>query len=1128
LNSTTTGKTYTGGAFYFYDAGGSGSPLAITDSNKGRSSSDGTIAFDAGAGRTWDLTLNYFDFPRSSGDFNHFGQLSLTQSSDGSTWNVVSVSWFTDTNGFRAVSDRVSGASTTGKWPTPGNVVPAYWLVASTSYDAPSDRKVAINSRWVRFTYKNSVKDENHAEGGEGWDITLKAVGSGTTTTRPPATTTSVAATPGCTWKIQFPENLDEPKSVFETGGSYVYVSAFITLLPPVYTCSRTLQFSCSSTNTNEVRVSKVFEIEERTPGPKSIASAGSPKKYNISLFGVKDYVNGDGENNVTINCSTNFHSFSTFSVKSVDVFLPNFDFAKRDGETLTLLYAGNKFTIVAPEALTGPTFLPHTEQHVYLGSYRLPNSSISIDEDGRRLIFDVPTQGLCTKLECDISIRVENQRPGRRKERLLRRELGDGEEDATYEEGDDDHSDRSGSSINETDSQEEDSQTNPSDPKPISFTRRAHYVKSPCHEDPVCEIPVANHHNYPSSRCPVGHMGSCKPCPVGARCPGGNIVWALPGFSTAIVEQLDGSMAEAIVPCPVPKERCLGYTKEHAAETCAVGYGGATCGGCTDGFFSKPVGPPTCFPCPKDVVTSSSIVAAILYLVVILFGVFMVVTIMSYIILKRNGGTFAGGMQRSKEFIIYVCISISLLSQASRVTLGKLPYYLNDLAYALAIFQMDVSGPVSPDCVNTEMFWRETLLFYISLFSVCFFSITINKRLRLKYCRGCRRSLDRTRHGVAFLLCFTYPLVTTFVIKMQNCIPAIDGSKAVVHVLSGNTLVKCYTGNHAHPYLLSSAVGIFHVIAFPVASTIVIIYVRRKYVTNWSSVEDNVFDGRPIWKFFLQNSYLPQKFWVRQLDLVIFFVCTVCNEIFARRNIHLYLGVYVVLLALSIVIYGTNKPFIKQESWKLPVRMYMFFCIFTYALTNYVSSDLIVDHEREDVQALFQWMCTVTMVFCLLLFLLLVVCFVKTLVDGAKAEEEGEVRKRSIVETTKENEESARGSVIEFFSNPISFVKTMVDGPKAEEEGEGRKCSIIDMTQANALSSPPAAPALEKKKAAKQKKKKRRARKPPPNTKVFGTWWELISENGKPYYYNQKEDRTQWERPQGWVKFMATERFNG
>ena len=126
--------------------------------------------------------FNDFDFPHTSGDFNHFGQLSLEESSDGANWTEVSVSWFTDTNGHRAVSDRESSAYTTGQWPNPGNVVPAYWLVAYYSYGAPSDRKVTINKQFVKFTYKNSIKDENHAHGGDGWDITMKAIGTSTQT----------------------------------------------------------------------------------------------------------------------------------------------------------------------------------------------------------------------------------------------------------------------------------------------------------------------------------------------------------------------------------------------------------------------------------------------------------------------------------------------------------------------------------------------------------------------------------------------------------------------------------------------------------------------------------------------------------------------------------------------------------------------------------------------------------------------------------------------------------------------------------------------------------------------------------------------------------------------------------
>ena len=193
-----------------------------------------------------------------------------------------------------------------------------------------------------------------------------------------------------------------------------------------------------------------------------------------------------------------------------------------------------------------------------------------------------------------------------------------------------------------------------------------------------------------------------------------------------------------------------------------------------------------------------------------------------------------------------------------------------------------------------------------------------------------------------------------------------------------------------------------------------------------------------------------------------------------------------------------------------------MFFCIFAYALTIYVSSDLILDHEREDVQVFFRCMCTGTMLLCLMLFLLLIICYVKTLVDGAKAEEQKEVLRRSIIEMAKSSEEGIRGhSVIEYFSNPIKLSMDAPPSPTSSprlEEGNKEKTPKKSKTP----------------KTAKTKGKTRRVKTPPPNTKVFGTWWELVSEDGKPYYYNHKENYTQWERPKGWVKFMATERFNG
>ena len=156
------------------------------------------------------------------------------------------------------------------------------------------------------------------------------------------------------------------------------------------------------------------------------------------------------------------------------------------------------------------------------------------------------------------------------------------------------------------------------------------------------------------------------------------------------------------------------------------------------------------------------------------LIVIFIIITVISYFILKQNGVTLKEGISRSKEFMIYVCISVALLSQVSRAVLGKLPAYIEYVAAFLAILQMDVSGPVSPDCIDRP-FWRETLFFFTSIASILFLSIAMSKRLRLKYCRRCLPAINKARHGTALWLCISYALVTNLVVKICHCISVVE-----------------------------------------------------------------------------------------------------------------------------------------------------------------------------------------------------------------------------------------------------------------------------------------------------------------------------------------------------------------
>jgi hypothetical protein len=70
------------------------------------------------------------------------------------------------------------------------------------------------------------------------------------------------------------------------------------------------------------------------------------------------------------------------------------------------------------------------------------------------------------------------------------------------------------------------------------------------------------------AQQCAFGHGTSCKACPHGAYCPGGNEARSFPGYYTL-------SSSEGIVePCEGPL-RCAGWDKQRSETKCEVGYAG-------------------------------------------------------------------------------------------------------------------------------------------------------------------------------------------------------------------------------------------------------------------------------------------------------------------------------------------------------------------------------------------------------------------------------------------------------------------------------------------------------------------------------------------------------------------------
>jgi hypothetical protein len=167
--------------------------------------------------------------------------------------------------------------------------------------------------------------------------------------------------------------------------------------------------------------------------------------------------------------------------------------------------------------------------------------------------------------------------------------------------------------------------------------TRRYHAVRyvEKCaaaqgvHEDPYEEpgSPICSESIESAQKCAFGVGDTCKRCPYGAICPGGNEARSFPGFYTT-------SSARGIVePCTAPaKQRCTGWDGQTLATRCGEAYAGVhqlplsrslarpkaramkqilafagpMCEACASGFFLRP--DRTCSKCPEAFGSSSTV----------------------------------------------------------------------------------------------------------------------------------------------------------------------------------------------------------------------------------------------------------------------------------------------------------------------------------------------------------------------------------------------------------------------------------------------------------------------------------------------------------------------------------------
>jgi hypothetical protein len=525
------------------------------------------------------------------------------------------------------------------------------------------------------------------------------------------------------------------------------------------------------------------------------------------------------------------------------------------------------------------------------------------------------------------------------------------------------------------------------------------YYIEKACPSKSFCSSTVTQALEYRRAECQFRTENQkCENCPFGARCPGGKQVWALPTFGT-----YRGMAGMQIKRCEYPHHRCLGFVESAQQELCGLGYGGLLCGGCMPEYYNRAVGPKTCFPCPDGNIRSSSFVASILlpllYFVAIMFVFAMFAFAVSYVVVKRLGGTVMGGIKRSFSFLTYTCLSLSLLAQVSRKAHGNLPEYMQAVAQYLALFQLEISGPVAPECTEYP-FLKQNLIFALStICTLCIIGAVAGYTSK----SNCGKFyFEKFAHAATVWLCLSYAISTNLAFATIHCVR----QQEIGTVMANNPLITCFEGSHTFSFVWAVLSLATHSLVFPLFTFLKLIeagrsheYLVKKKKANirrtrhaFPTLNGNsalLQQGEPeyydkcVLKYFLRNEFSPNQFYFRHLELMTLFIGAISNEYLFPNSVLAYAFTFAIVLCGNALLYAIKKPFKQEDAWKLPVRIYLSIC----AICNVILNSFASSTDKDDQRTL-SWLAPVAFTLNVFLIPWLLCAYGYILVAGAAKEE--------------------------------------------------------------------------------------------------------------------------------------------